>query len=253
MRDNDLSGRGWAVLRQNSDVLAWAKAAEPAARAAMDDPANAAWYRCMGTWFAGVDCLPNDVQGAVGDSGAFPFHVFADIAPQPLHPGQVSAVFPGYPQPMDGESGAAARFRRDRFAAHVDGLLPVGPERRRKLQEPHMWILGVPVTKNNAAASPLVVWDGSHLRMQRAFARHLNKSDPATWQNVDLTEVYHSSRREVFEHCEPRKLPVQPGDAVLVHRLALHGIAPWAAPDEGPRIMIYFRPEGSFLDWVKAL
>jgi hypothetical protein len=51
--------------------------------------------------------------------------------PLPLHRAQVSVTYPGYPAPDPEESDAAHRFRRDRDAAHLDGLLPVGPEKRR--------------------------------------------------------------------------------------------------------------------------
>jgi hypothetical protein len=52
-------------------------------------------------------------------------------------------------------------------------------------------------------------------------------------------------------------VPAQPGEAVLVHRLALHGVAPWqkgaTAPPEG-RMIAYFRPEFQGLgdDWLSA-
>jgi len=47
---------------------------------------------------------------------------------------------------------------------------------------------------------------------------------------------------------------VRPGEATLLHRLTLHGVAPWAAgvtaPPEG-RIIAYFRPlMGTVQDWL---
>ena len=42
------------------------------------------------------------------------------------------------------------------------------------------------------------------------------------------------------------ELTAQPGGAWLVHRHALHGIAPWSDPEAvstTPRMIIYFRPE----------
>ena len=61
-----------------------------------------------------------------------------------------------------------------------------------------------------------------------------------------MTEVYQAARREVFETCARVELPLKVGEVVLLHRLCLHGIAPWtegaeAAP-EG-RMIAYFRPE----------
>jgi hypothetical protein len=55
---------------------------------------------------------------------------------------QVSVCYPGYPKPMDGETDGQHRFRRDRDAAHVDGLLGLGQPKRRFLKEPHQFILG---------------------------------------------------------------------------------------------------------------
>ena len=44
------------------------------------------------------------------------------------------------------------------------------------------------------------------------------------------------------------------GEAYLVHRLALHGIAPWGAgATAGERMVIYFRPEsGDPAAWLRA-
>ncbi len=55
----------------------------------------------------------------------------------------------------------AFRFRLNRDAAHLDGLLPIGPDKRRMVKEPHAWILGLPLNACGAGASPLVVWEGS--------------------------------------------------------------------------------------------
>ena len=100
----------------------------------------------------------------------------------PLDTGQVSVTYPGYPRQDAGESDAQARYRRRRDAAHVDGLLPIGPHRRRMLKEPHAWILGLPVTECGAGAAPLVVWEGSHEVMRdrlgavlRAHPRRLGR------------------------------------------------------------------------------
>ena len=97
-----------------------------------------------------------------------------------LHKGQVSVVYPGYPRPKEGESEAAFDYRRDRDAAHLDGLLPVGTPRQRMIREPHAYILGLPVTKADPGAAPLVVWDGSHRMMREAMNGALAPHDPAT-------------------------------------------------------------------------
>ena len=152
----------------------------------------------------------------------------------PLHRAQVSVIYPGYPRPRRGESEAAFRYRLNRDAAHVDGLLGVGDAKRRMLKERHAYILGLPLTACSAEASPLTVWEGSHNVMRAAFEAALRGVPEPEWENVDLTELYQQTRREVFETCPRVLVPAQPGEAYLVHRLALHGVAPWGAGAEAP-------------------
>ena len=126
--------------------------------------------------------------------------------------------------------------------------------RRRMVKEPHGWILGLPLNECGAGASPLVVWEGSpriiHSALCAAFAGH----DPADWGAVDVTEAYAAARAEVFRLCRRVELPGRPGEATLLHRLAVHGVAPWAAGAEAPaegRIIAYFRPQlTSVADWL---
>jgi hypothetical protein len=71
---------------------------------------------------------------------------------------------------------------------------------------------------------------------------------------ADITEAYHRARREVFATCPRVVLAARPGEALLVHRLALHGISPWVAGAKAPargRIIAYFRPcLASIGDWL---
>ncbi|WP_294608019.1 hypothetical protein [uncultured Roseovarius sp.] len=246
-----LLDKGFAVFDPEPDVLSWAEAARRAALARINDPEETAKsLQCEGTWFVGVDCLPNDRWGAVATSGPLTGSGYgaaqALYGALPLHRAQVSVIYPGYPKPRAGESEAAFRYRRIRDAAHVDGLLAIGEARRRMLRERHAYILGVSLTACNAGASPLVVWEGSHHIMRRAFERALHGVAPRDWGAVDLTEIYQATRREVFETCPRVILPLAVGGVCLVHRLALHGVAPWEqgaeAPPEG-RMIAYFRPE----------
>lgn len=259
---DDFFTRGWARFPADPVIRAWAGYARQAGRAALDDPDLAHWHQCEGTWFVGVDTLPNDPAGAVGGSGplAGPAVDFITdhIGPlPPLHRAQLSVIFPGYPRPRSGESVAAFRYRQRRDAAHVDGVLAVGPERRRRVQEPHAFILGLPLSEASADAAPLVVWEGSHEIMRRAFAAALRAHPLAEWANVDVTEAYVAARREVFARCRRVPLPAAPGEACLLHRLALHGVALWAdtatAGPEG-RMIAYFRPEmpGGSPAWLSA-
>lgn len=173
-----------------------------------------------------------------------PWHLLP-LQPEPLHPAQLSAVYPGYPRPDPDETPAAAAFRRARDAAHLDGLLPIGPDRRRMIREPHHWILGLPLTLCSADASPLVVWEGSHLMLGAAMAAALTPYPQADWPDVDVTAPYQATRAELFRSCCRLEIPLAPGQAVLLHRHLLHGVAPWGAAAEAPaegRIIAYFRP-----------
>jgi hypothetical protein len=199
----------------------------------------------------GLDLLPNDPTGRVGGVDL----PWADLGllPEPLHKAQLSTVFPGYPQPSEEESAAAYAFRLNRDAAHLDGLLPTGPDRQRMVKEPHGWILGIPL--NDSTGSPLVVWEGSHEILRDALLATLAPHPPETWGEIDLTEPYAAARRHVFDTCARVELPTRPGEATLLHRLTLHGVAPWAAgamsPPEG-RIIAYFRPWlSSVEDWLQ--
>jgi hypothetical protein len=138
---------------------------------------------------------------------------------------------------------AAYRFRLNRDSAHLDGLLPVGPEKRRYVKEPHAWILGLPLNRADAGAAPLVVWEGSHLLMQAALSPLLAQADDPS--EVDITDAYQAARAEVFRTCARVELPGAPGEAVILHRHLIHGVAPWGAEEtaeEPGRMVAYFRP-----------
>ena len=241
---------GFEVFPPEPAVLEWVQAASPVADAAvLDSAARRAWLRHCDTWFVGVDVLPNDTDGAV--TGGPPFQGAARrlaeeiTGPLPLHRAQVSVTYPGYPGKDPDESDAAHRYRLARDAAHVDGLLPVGPERRRYLKEPHAWILGVALNKADPAAAPLVVWPGSHLIMGAALAAALSGHSPQVWSEIDLTDAYQAARREVFDRCRRVEVPLVRGETVLVHRHMVHGVAPWGSGVSTPdacRSVAYFRP-----------
>ncbi|MEZ5715628.1 MAG: hypothetical protein R3D85_10910 [Paracoccaceae bacterium] len=242
-----LSNRGYCRFGFDPALAEWVAAALPLARAAVADPEQRArWLVCGGTWFVGVDALPNDAAGRVGGvalagtAAAFAQALFGPLA---LHKAQVSAIFPGYPEPREGESEAAFRFRLTRDAAHLDGLKAFGPGRARRIDELHGWILGLPLNAAGPGASPMVVWEGSHAMMRARLMEALEGVAPEDWRAVDLTEPYLAARREVFESCARIELPAAPGEAYLLHRLCLHGVAPWRdGPEEG-RMVAYFRPE----------
>lgn len=235
-----MTGPGFTVFDHDPRIARWAEAALEVARRLDLMP-----RRHGGTWFVGVDALPNDPDGTIaGVPLAGPWSVAG-----PWHQAQLSVVFPGYPGRDPDESESAHRFRCDRDAAHVDGLLPEGPSRRRHLREPHKFILGIPL--NDIAQSPLVVWEGSHELMGQAFEKAFRGLPPREWGDVDVTEIYQSARRAAFDQCSRKTIHMRPGQAVLLHRHLLHGVAPWdgAAAEEG-RMVAYFRPQGRFEDWI---
>lgn len=253
---------GWVRFGPDPAVEHWLAHARPAAFKALAAKENAHWWRCGGTWFAGVNVLANDDAGRIGGGpplggAAIDFIADALRLTLPLDPGQLSVTRPGYPLPSAEESEAAFRFRRDRDAAHVDGLLAIGPDRRRMIREPHGYILGLPVTQSDPGAAPVVVWEGSHQIMRRAFAATLAGHPPGDWPEVDLTDAYHAARREAFTTCRRVTIPARPGESYVIHRLALHGVAPWAegaGADAAGRAIAYFRPElpGGVAEWLAA-
>lgn len=250
-----LQTRGWTRFGWDSRTARWAKAACAAGLQALEDPALSHWYQCENTWFVGVDALPNDGDGAIGhtplDGAAIQALTSGFGAMPALHKAQLSVMFPGYPKPRAGEGDAAFRYRLNRDSAHVDGLLAEGPDRRRHLREPHAWILGLPLTASHPDAAPLVVWEGSHVIMAKAFENAFADTAPEMWGDVDLTDIYQATRRQVFETCKRVTVHAKPGEAYLVHKLALHGVAPWTAPDAPGRMIAYFRPElAKWADWL---
>ena len=252
--------QGWLRFAYDADIADWARHARKAAQKAVVDPANAHWHQCENTWFVGVDALDNDAVGRIAGSRALKGPVIGfietHIGQQPFHRAQISVIKPGYPRPRDGESDSNFAYRQRRDAAHVDGLKAEGPVRRRKICEPHSYIVGLPLTTASADAAPLVVWQGSHHIIRRAFCEALTDRDPETWAQIDITDAYTSARRTIFETCKRIALPVQPGEATLIHRLTLHGVAPWGtSATSGPdgRMIAYFRPQQhSVSDWLSA-
>lgn len=254
--------KGWVRFPADPVLLDWIERSLPTARATVTDPQNEQWHRCGGTWFAGVNVLPNDEDGAV-QSGPVLAGVAVDFIRNVLglhgfawDMAQISICYPGYPKPMEGEPEAGFRFRWKRDAAHIDGLLPEGPDRRRFLREYHGFVLGFPMADFSADASPFVVWEGSHEIVRAAFRSFFDGEPAESWPTIDVTERYHSLRREIFGTCPRVPITARKGEAYIVHRLALHGVAPWAdGAIAGPdgRMIAYFRPDiGGPEDWLMA-
>jgi hypothetical protein len=76
----------------------------------------------------------------------------------------------------------------------------------------------------------------------------------AEWGAVDLTDVYQAARKRVFAECTRVVVPGRVGEAVVLHRLLIHGVAPWSEGAEAAapgRSIAYFRPVmGSVAEWL---
>lgn len=263
-RSTAFSETGWCRFAWDERLADWAGCTLPYARQSVTDPVFADWHRYGGTWFAGVNALPNDATGAVpgGDplSGDAVDFIRRDLGLGDLGNGmpwdraQISVCYPGYPQRMQGESNAVFEFRVKRDAAHVDGLLREGDERRRRLKEYHAFILGIPLVDFSADASPFCVWEGSHLIFGDWFRETFASLPIEQWEQVDITEGYHRTRKHVFETCRRVTIHAKPGEAYLAHRHILHGMAPWADnASAGPdgRMIAYFRPPlANPIEWL---
>lgn len=253
---------GWHTFKQDPRIRKWIEHALEAARAAVSDPVNAIWKRHHDTWFVGVNALGNDCDGTV--SGGPPLEGSAiDFIEREFQIGrfswdkaQVSVCYPGYPKRSNDESEAAHRYRLQRDAAHIDGLLRQGPERRRFLKEYHGFILGIPMVEFSRTAAPFVVWEKSHEMARQCFNDLLMNAPRDKWPALDITEEYHALRRRIFSQCKRIEIALKPGEVFVVHRLALHGMAPWGSDaNAGPdgRMICYFRPELSDpVIWLQA-
>ena len=255
-----LNTDGFALYDRDPLISKWVEAAMPLANDALQDKELLKqWMMCEGTWFVGVDAMKTGALGQAGET-SLAGKVVQDLegylpAKRPLHRAQLSVVYPGYPKPRENESEAAFRYRLKRDAAHVDGLHAMGPNRRRYLSEHHAYLLGLPLTDCGPDASPLVVWRGSHRMVQAWLKDELRGLPHDEWDSVDLTDGYLALRKQVFETCERVEIYRKLGEAVVMHRHVVHGIAPWrdSAPTEATgRMIAYFRPEivGDLSRWL---
>lgn len=251
--------KGWSFLPADAARQAWAQQAAMTAKDAVRRPEYAHWLQCENTWFVGVDVLENDHLGRVNNVALGQATEAAIDAVYPerlkLHRAQVSVIYPGYPRPRSGETEAAFRYRQKRDAAHVDGLRLDRESGARRCAEYHAYVIGLPLTEASTDASPLVVWEGSHKIMQEALAAALKPHAQERWPHVDISETYKAARRHAFETCPRVEVSAAPGEAYILHRHLLHGVAAWSetarAGSEG-RMIAYFRPEipAGISDWI---
>lgn len=244
----ELENKGHSSFPYDARLGGWAEHAASAATAILSDPAHDKWWRHRRTWFVGVDALTNDDEGRLPGGPPLTGEAIDFLREElgfrgPWHKGQLSVCFPGYPQRDPDESEAQHRFRLLRDAAHVDGLHGEGPKRRRHFREAHQFILGIPLNAVPTDAAPLVVWEGSHLVMEEMFREVFAGVPDEGRAGLDVTTAYHEARMRCFATCRRVIVHAQPGQSYVIHRFALHGVAPWTASGGDSRRMIaYFRP-----------
>jgi hypothetical protein len=252
--------QGWITFPYDEAIARWVEQVYPLALEARRDPEQiATWLRSGGTWFVGVNAIDNDGQGRVGEgpalTGSLRAFIDARFGWHDLDRAQVSITYAGYPQPDPHETEAGFRYRRDRDAAHLDGLKPELPGGGRCVAEAHAYVIGIPLTRTDDRASPLVLWPGSHLIMSKAMQEAFTGVPADQMRRHDITKAYQAARRDVFETCPRITVHALPGEAYLLDRFTLHGVAPWQdgaeAPAEG-RMIAYFRPDmpGGVSDWL---
>ena len=252
---------GWVKFDHDSKLASWQQLALPAAIESVTSEHNKQWHRQQGTWFVGVNALPNDAQGRIAGSKALSgaavnflrryvqsaFGIL-DLTSTGIEwdRAQVSVCYPDYPKKSPEESDTAHLFRLQHDAAHVDGLLRARGSKARYLREHHAFILGIPLSKYSANAAPFVVWENSHTIIQQRLRERFSEVPVQDWHNEDISQAYIQARREVFTVCDRKEIYAQPGESFAVHRLAVHGMAPWAkhaSSDSSGRMIAYFRPQ----------
>ncbi len=240
--------KGWHVFDRDARLTRWVNASLGEARKTINDPINRKWLRHGGTWFAGVNVFNNDALGALGQGprlhgNAVRFIEELTGKPLALDKGQLSVCYPGYPKPSPAESDLAFAYRCNRDAAHIDGILKEGQE--RYLREFHDYIFAIPMVDVDHLASPFVVWSGSHSIVRRRLLDALSGYRAAQWSQVPIKQVYQALRKEIFDSCERVEVHLKVGQALVAHRLLLHGTSPWrknAMASEDGRMMCFFRP-----------
>jgi len=251
---------GWCKFGYDDELYRWVDHVLPYAINCLKTKENEQWWRYQRTWFVGVNALPNDASGVVDGGPKFSgtaqrfMRQNLNLSTSQMDRAQVSTCFPGYPKAASDESEALHSYRLKRDAAHVDGLLKEGPERHRFAREYHEYILLIPLTEVDTGAAPVVVWNGSHLIMKEALIAVFDDIAREQWSTTAVTEPYQVARKKVFKQCQRVELNVKPGEAVLAHRLLLHGTSPWqshAQAGKYGRMLCFFRPQNLTMEeWL---
>lgn len=242
---------GWSTVKQDKHLLRWIICAKnTSCKKLFENEVYRSELRCGGTWFVGANYLQNDGSGRLNNV-AFEGKAVDSIMHKygkffnDWDKAQISICYEGYPKPSKGETLKSFNYRKDKFGAHVDGILPVGKGKRRYAREYHTFILGIPLVNFNEFAAPVVVWEGSHRIVRSFLSQTLLKTPIKVWKDQDITELYHNARRQVFLKCKRKTIIVPLGGSYILHRLTLHGIMPWGQfgkAEDDCRMIAYFRP-----------
>ena len=242
---------GWAAVSCDAQMLNWTRLAKEITMQKLDSiSSKKGQLRCGGTWFVGVNFLNNDPSGRLNNI-SFKGDAVKAITTRygelffGWDEAQISICYEGYPRQDENEPPGAFEYRKNRFGAHIDGILPVGEAKRRFAREFHAFIFGVPLVDCNEHTSPVVVWEGSHHIIREYISKALSNIPVNRWKNEDITEIYNSARREVFFKCKQKTILVPLGGSYIMHRFTLHGIMPWREKEklkECGRMIAYFRP-----------
>lgn len=224
-------------------------------------------WRCDGTWFVGVDTIPNDHHGIVRQSlpldGSIIDFIKQHLWQRPQwHRGQLSVCFPEYPKKGDEDTLKSWQFRIKHHAAHCDGIHGIGKftndqKKSRFLKEHHRFILAIPLDNITQHNAPMMLWQESHRLIQKMLCDVFANMLTCEWQNYDITKIYQHCRRHILETITPIAMTANYGDAYLLHRHLLHGIKSWDRANHEAKIrrIIYFRPSyhhdsKSMHDWL---
>jgi hypothetical protein len=245
----DFAQKGWVKFAYDADVSGWVDCVAQRAKDVSKDPVHCAnWLRSGGTWFVGADVLGNDGNGRVNGSAPISGQG-ADFCAEQMRGiddwgvGQISICYPNYPLQDADEPDASFRYRVKRDTAHLDGLKPIGANKRRFFEEFHGVIFGIPLSDTPPKAAPFVIWEGSHLIFQRMLTDTFDGVPTQEWAAQDLTEIYQQTRAEIFETCKRVEITAKKGECYVAHRFALHGMGSWdAARDVTERAIAYLRP-----------
>jgi len=243
---------GWCKFDFDQRLFDWSISIFDDATEAVHASENQHWWRHQKTWFVGVNVLENNEFAATSKVSPLQCDALDFLKDQlnasvdQMDRAQISVCLPGYPKVDPQELPAAHRYRVNRDAAHIDGLLHEGPDKQRYAKEYHEYILLIPLTALDHGASPFVVWNNSHTIMQMALHAALKGYPSEQWPNVPITQAYKESRKNIFKCCERVEIQPKIGEAILAHRLLLHGTAPWAKgvkASECGRMFCFFRPQ----------